>query len=202
MKLTKQQKLLAGVLALGVTAVGVDRMWLSTGGPQSASAAASASAAGTAIPATLSPTPAPAATPTATSPTAAAAVEITQRLVSLSATRQDGGELAPPLDVFAVPWFAAAADAVGDADANPDADADAKLRDDAGAGLFAATAKPFQERHTLMAVIAGGAEVAVVLDGRAVRVGQIVDEHTLVAASGNTAVFRGEKGLVRLHVRR
>ena len=214
MKMTRQHKILAGVLTLGVTAVGVDRLMLG-GGPEAASASSERRPDAPTASATVTPTATPASTARGTRPRGASgeaapaspeagpsvAVVLADRLDELASRRAAEVNLDPPRDVFLADWPAVEAPGAG---TSPDTRvAEAPVAP--VVSLFASDPVPFDERHTLDAVIAGGPGdrgTAVILDGRAVRVGQRVDGHLLLSASGNSAVFASESGSVRLHVRR
>ena len=182
MALTKQQKILGAVVALGVAAVGIDQLVLGGGvsGPESASASASianavASTATTAPPGESAP-PQAADNPAAKSTVITGHPELSDRLERLALDQSlavDG-----MIDAF-VPRGAWA-------QAKPEASRQ--------------HAEPFDQRHRLDAVMAVSGEAVAIVDGRTLRPGNLYDGHVLRRISDNSVTFERDGATVTLYL--
>ena len=164
MNLTRQQKVLMGVLALGASAVVVDRVWLDQphGGPHSASAEAIANPDQAMTVAELD-------TWIADIDNVAGLLSFADRLSSL---RDHADTEADPLrDAFSPPrrWLGEA----GQVDDRARAVAEAHAR--------------FIRAHRLDAVMLDGREGVAVINGKAVRVGELVDGYKLIDVQKKSA---------------
>ncbi len=182
MALTKQQKILGAVIALGVAAVGLDQFVLGGGasGPESASASASISnavaSAATTAPPVESPLMQASSDPAAESSVITGHPELSDRLERLAFDQSlavDG-----MIDAF-VPrgeW----------AQAKPEQPKP--------------QARPFDQRHQLDAVMAVSGEGVVVIDGRTLRPGNLYDGHVLRRINDTSATFERDGVMVTLYL--
>ena len=182
MALTKQQKILGAVVALGVAAVGLDQFVLGGGasGPESASAStavtnAVTSAATTAPPDQAAPPKSPKDAP-ASSTVITGHPELSDRLEQLASDQS------------------LAVDGMIDAFVPRGAWAQAKPEPPKP------QSKPFQERHQLDAVMAVAGEGVAIIDGRTLRLGNLYDGHVLRGISDTSVTFERDGASVTLYL--
>ena len=179
MKVTKQQKVYAGLLVLGLIALVLDRCVFT---PASADASDQASDLLIAKPAqSKTESSAPARKATSTAPTGNA---VAQKLTQLSESMHLPG--AAVRDAFC-PAPAWAADGAPKTPGAPK-------------GITAETPN-FEQTHTLIGVMLSGSSAAAMVDGTLVRVGQSIDGYRLVSVSKGRAIFRSGEVTATLQTR-
>jgi hypothetical protein len=172
MKVTKQQKVYAGLLVLGLTALVLDRCVFT---PASADASDQASDLLIAKPAqsrTESPAPNRKATTTAPSgnPVALKLTELSESM-HLPAT------------------------------AVKDAFSPAATWSGSGTTTAGGEVRNFEQTHTLIGVMVSGGSAAAMVDGKLVRVGQSIDGYKLISVSKGKAVFKSGEITATLQTR-
>jgi hypothetical protein len=183
MKLTRSQKIVLAVLAVAITALVVDRLFLASSatGPRQARAS-SADAA-----------PAPPEADPVQAPEAAAAAEAATRFAERLEAAAERFELDPAAmrDGFTLEaaWreeLAGPPEPVQQAEAEPQP----------------SPADQFAGAHTLTSVVLTTKGGSAVVDGRVVPLGHDLDGFTLVRLTQNTAVFEADGEEVELRLRR
>jgi hypothetical protein len=175
MKLTRERKILFGVLAAGGVALLCDRL---SGGGGAAPAAAEA--------VEMPAKPATAHASVASGGAASAKVKLSARIARLDQTDAAGSRtMAAYRDPFHVSseWCASAMETRTDASAKHEP-----------------PPPGFDQVHHLTAVIVSGRHSSAVVDGSLLEVGQTVAGHTLIAVTQDMAVFdhEGSRVLLRL----
>lgn len=187
MSMNRSRKVLLTVLGLGLTALGVDRLFLGgSTGPQTATAdvqaslmAAADSASAVTLRAAATPSPATSAGPT-----------LAQRLLAL-AQDQNLDERASPQPVRDA--FSPSPAWTGPGSSQADEPAQALAVDPAA---------QFQKQHRLMAVVARRSGGLAVVDSRTIALGQSLDGFRLIQVRDDAAVFESSSGTrleLRLH---
>ena len=172
MKVTKQQKVYAGLLVLGLIALVLDRCVFT---PSSADASDQASDLLIAKPAqTRTESPAPAHKASATAP---AGNPVALKLTQLSESMHLPGTAVKDAFCPAPTWS-------GGNTAGPGAEV-----------------RSFEQSHTLIGVMLGGASAAAMVDGKLVRVGQSIDGYKLLSVSKGKAVFQSGEITATLQTR-
>jgi len=180
MALTKQHKILGAVVALGVTAVGIDQFML--GGGASGPAQASASAA-------LNRAASEAATPVA----GAASSSGDQATEEASGSITGHPELSDRLDRLATTQSLAIE---GMQDAFVPRGSWAQAEPEAPKPQ----AEPFDTRHTLDAVMMLAGEAVAIVDGRTLRPGNLYDGYVLRRIGEDSVTFERDGQTVRLRL--
>ena len=178
MTLTKQQKILGGILALGLSVLAVDRFVLSSGGTGPATATASSTDAAEVV--TANP------------------ISDVKALVAMAATQQTHAGLASRLSDFAR-HHAVDPDGVRDAFAPSPAwvppTTDASPTSPAAAEPASTAVTRFLQTHQLVAVMGGGegrsASVAII-NGKTLRLGQSISGFRLVEVRRRSALLEPE----------
>ena len=172
MKVTKQQKLFAGLLVLGLVALVLDRCVFT---PSSAEASDQASDLLIAKnPQTKAESPAPAHKATATAP---AGNPVALKLTELSESMHLPGAAVKDAFCPAPTWSGT------------------------GAPTGGAEIRSFEQTHTLIGVMSSGGSAAAMVDGKLVRVGQSIDGYKLVSVSKGKAVFQSGEVTATLQTR-
>jgi hypothetical protein len=171
MKVTKQQKVLGGLMVVGLLLVGADQLGLLPGSAAASEDAPASEYTGGQAAAPAPPIPVAAAAP------AAATVSVAQRLREVSRTLSDN----TMRDAFAV----------GPAWITPLAEAP---RIDSAAHAI----EQFKQSHKLTGVLSGSGRDHASVDNKIVAIGQSVDGFTLVSVSHRSATFQAGEARVVL----
>ncbi|HEX7009248.1 MAG TPA: hypothetical protein VF184_04655 [Phycisphaeraceae bacterium] len=183
--MNRSRKVLLTVLGLGLTALGVDRLFLGgSTGPQTATADVQAplmAAADSASAATLGAA-------AASSPATSAGPTLAQRLLALARDWDETASAQPVRDAFSPSpaW-------TGPGSSQADEPAQALAVD---------PAVQFQKQHRLMAVVARRSGGLAVVDSRTIALGQSLDGFRLIQVRDDAAVFESSSGTrleLRLH---
>lgn len=181
MQLTKERKILVGVLALGMGALVVDRLFLATGasGPSQASAAETSTSASTGSAADSAGTGSVSSLTTKDGATAQGPSVAEQ--LRHAAARETA---AKPRNAFSLasPWFA-------------------KSRSQQTRDSWKQRVTTFRRNHQLDAVLGGSnGSATAVINGESLSVGDSVGGFNLVAIGSRSAVFSNEAGRFTLYV--